>query len=216
MWQWRPFEELIDVDTIIADIDDYQCALDKDEFALVATAVPARVREFTAGRSLARSMLSHRDIRPKCIIAGDRGQPLWPDGICGSISHTASRVGVAVSSLAAYRGIGLDIETEGAARHLDETLILSAGERERTRADAGGDHATLAFCCKEAVFKSVFPIVGEALDFADITIEADGDGFCATTAGTRRSSDAVASGRGVIAKHDGLLAALFTIGNERL
>ncbi len=93
MWQWRPFEELIDVDTIIEKVSDHQSALNTEESRIMTSAVSARVREFTAGQSLARIVLGHRDVHPKSIMVGADGQPVWPANVSGSISHTASRDG---------------------------------------------------------------------------------------------------------------------------
>jgi len=125
MWEWRPFEKLLDVDTIIAEIDDHQCELFDEEKTYVTSAVPARVREFAAGRSLARNLMSHRDVHPKSIPAGPGGQPIWPAGITGSISHTASHIGVAVASQDLYQGIGLDIEVMGNVGQLDLSMVLT-------------------------------------------------------------------------------------------
>lgn len=214
MWQWRPFEELDDVDTIIASISDHQSDISAEESIIVASAVPSRVREFTAGRSLARILLSRRDIHPKSILAGAGGQPVWPADIRGSISHTASHVGATVASRDTCRGIGLDIELTGSASQIDQTLIMTPSEIEFAAGTSIADCATLLFCCKEAAFKAVFPVVGEEFEFRDVEVSINDKEFRVVTTETRLSSNVLASGRGYLASGDGLVATVFCVGNK--
>lgn len=213
MWQWRPFQELNEVDTIIAKISDHQSALIAEELKIVASAVPARIREFTAGRSLARNLLARRDLHPKSISAGPGGQPVWPANISGSISHTASLVGVAIGSRGMYRGIGLDIELAGKANEIDQSLLMTPGEIEFARDRSDADLATRLFSCKEAAFKAVFPIVGEAFEFVDVEVSFSDDEFRVEMTTTRPSSNVLATGRGLQLSDGDHLATIFYIAS---
>jgi len=209
MWEWRPFQKLTGVDIVIARIDEQDSELLGDEAIHVASAMPARVREFAAGRSLARILLGHRDIPPKSITSGAGGQPVWPERIVGSISHTVSHVGVAVADSREYRGIGLDVEILNSADRLNNSLFLTRSEMEHLEALA--NDATRFLSCKEAVFKAVFPTTGENFEFLDVEIRLSGAQFEARFAGDNPTRDLIASGSGAFEVHEGLVASIFRI-----
>jgi 4'-phosphopantetheinyl transferase EntD len=211
MWEWRPFEELNDVDIIIAKIADHQSDLSSDEFRLIASAVPSRVREFTAGRSLARFILKHRETYLKSIMIGAGGQPVWTPSISGSISHTHSHVGVAIVPRDACKGIGLDVEIAGSAAHLAKELILTPNELNRVQSTFLKDHVTKIFSCKEAVFKAVYPITEEAFEFGDIEIDVHEGKFRASMQKGGRTADLLSGGHGMLESRDDLIATIFRI-----
>lgn len=43
--------------------------------------------EFVTGRACARRALARLGVEPVPVPSGDRGEPFWPDGIVGSITH---------------------------------------------------------------------------------------------------------------------------------
>ena len=57
------------------------------ERALVASAVPDRVREFATGRWCARQALSKVGIVGFALLADPSRTPIWPEGIVGSGTH---------------------------------------------------------------------------------------------------------------------------------
>lgn len=57
------------------------------ERALVASAVPDRVREFATGRWCARQTLSKLGIVGFSPLADPSRAPIWPEGIAGTITH---------------------------------------------------------------------------------------------------------------------------------
>jgi len=209
MWEWRPFQKLAGVDIVIARIVEQDSELFDNEAKYVASAVPARVREFAAGRSLARILLGHRDIPPKSITSGAGGQPVWPERIVGSISHTVAHVGVAVADIDECRGIGLDVEVINSADKLDNSLFLTKLEMENLEAFSGDPTNFLS--CKEAVFKAIYPITGENFEFPDVEIKFSGARFQASFRGDNPTRDLVASGSGALEFHDGLVASIFRI-----
>ena len=85
--------------------------LNSQERILVESARVARQSEFATGRSCAHRALAAIGADVDAIGQGSRRQPIWPDGVTGSISHAvglaaavATRVDSAVASL------GLDVE----------------------------------------------------------------------------------------------------------
>ena len=103
---------------------------------------------------------------------------MWPVGIVGSISHSQTFAVAAVSRDEQLLGLGLDIEQP----LLDDVdmvaqAVLSADELDAARSLSGpqlGHHVAKVLGCKEAVYKAVYPIVGEYFDFRDLQVEFDG------------------------------------------
>ncbi|MFL5884840.1 MAG: 4'-phosphopantetheinyl transferase, partial [Thermoleophilaceae bacterium] len=79
-----------------------------EEEALVARAVAKRRNEFVTGRALARRALSTLGVAPVAIGRGARGQPLWPGGIVGSITHCRGYRACAVARFDEIASVGID------------------------------------------------------------------------------------------------------------
>jgi 4'-phosphopantetheinyl transferase EntD len=152
-----------------------------EEQALGPRAVEERRALFALGRASAREAL--RDLNaeePVAIPKGSGGEPVWPEGIVGSITHTREVAVAVVSRRTEYAGLGVDVEDLGrgpsarAAR-----LICRPSEMEWVNPEAGTERLALLFSAKEAVFKALYPIEGVWLGFADaeLTWLADGGGF---------------------------------------
>jgi len=126
---------------------------------------------------MAISMLGADDAfgRKAVIERGSAGEPIWPAGIVGSITHTRDFACAVAAPTAAYAGIGIDSE-----KFIDETscdgiaaACLTPGERKRflqgsisTRCMA----ATAIFCMKEAFYKAAYPRVRRYIEFDEIEI----------------------------------------------
>lgn len=118
-------------------------------------AVPARLREFSAGRHAARMALISlgRPVQP--IPQGDDRAPIWPQGIAGSITHSRSACLAAVSQ---GRGIGLDLEEETPLEmDLWSTILLPEEQAWARSQPDPGLAAKLVFSAKEATYKAQYP-----------------------------------------------------------
>lgn len=144
------------------------------EAEFVKRAIPKRVREFAAGRACARRALEELGIRDFILRVGDDRQPIWPDSVVGSISHTADLCGAVVANKDLVAGLGIDMEVvDRVGRDLWPTICrpeesawhgtLPQSEREYAVA--------LLFSAKEAFYKCQYPLTGEWLDFHDLRIE---------------------------------------------
>ena len=131
------------------------------EATLVHRAAPCRRAQFAAGRRAARSALESAGATRAAILKGAAGQPLWPSGILGSISHSDSWA-VAAIVAGGCAGIGVDIEARDAAAPELAPEILAPGEPA-----AGTRELTWAFSAKEAAFKAVPPALQRDLTFAN-------------------------------------------------
>src|SRR5579859_734056 len=83
--------------------------LDPSERAAVAQAIESRAREFAAGRLCARRALAELGLEQPIPAASDR-QPIWPQGIVGSITHTEGIAAAVVASRSRFAALGLDAE----------------------------------------------------------------------------------------------------------
>jgi 4'-phosphopantetheinyl transferase EntD len=143
------------------------------EQAVVERAVPQRQREFQAGRGAARAALHSLGITGFDLLAGAQRQPLWPEGVVGSITHARGHCAAAVALESDVLALGIDVE---AATPLAPDLVEQVCSwAERRAVDELGDPlaalgAKLVFSAKEAVFKAYFPEVGQLLDFLDAQV----------------------------------------------
>ena len=156
-----------------------------EEQALVATAAPKRRGEFTTVRHCARTALASLDVPPRPILRGERGAPIWPAGIVGSLTHCAGYRAAAVARASDVTGIGIDAETHGPLPPGVLDLVSLPGEREHLAGLATAIPDTfwerLLFSAKESVYKVWFPRTGEWLGFeeAEVTFHPEKGAFTA-------------------------------------
>jgi 4'-phosphopantetheinyl transferase EntD len=147
-----------------------------EEEALVAQAVDKRRQEFATTRACAHAALTRLGAPPGPLLSGGRGQPLWPTGFVGSLTHCDGFRGAAVARRQDVRALGVDAEPNGALP--DGVLRLVARDEERRAMQrlpmtSGVHWDRLLFSAKEAVFKAWFPVAGRELSFEDVTLTVD-------------------------------------------
>ena len=145
------------------------------EAMYMGRAVPKRVREFAAGRLCARRALAEFGIVDFPIrVAGDR-QPVWPDSLVGSITHTAGYGAAVVAERRSAAALGLDSEVVGDVKPELWPRVCVPTESAWVESLAVPEQAaavTLIFSAKEAFYKCQFSLVGERLNFHDVRVEA--------------------------------------------
>ncbi len=100
------------------------------------------------------------------IGRADDGRPLWPDGVVGTITHTAELGVAAVAQSSNCAGLGLDIEDVSRKTTTDiSRRVCTATEKEWV----GDDLRRLRtlFSAKESIFKALFPRQRIFLGFQD-------------------------------------------------
>lgn len=146
------------------------------EFPFVARAVERRQQEFAAGRVCARRALARLGIPTVALLVSSDRQPMWPDGVVGSIAHTEGYCGAAVATRASIAGVGFDVEPASALPAEVWQSVLTDEERRQLGVHsepARGIHARLLFSLKEAFYKCCQTAGGGWLDFHDIEIHLD-------------------------------------------
>jgi 4'-phosphopantetheinyl transferase EntD len=148
--------------------------IDESERRTVAGAVTSRQHDFAAGRWCAHRTLAALGADVAVIARGRRGEPLWPEGFTGSISHTDG-IAAAIAAPAAVGSLGLDIEVAGAVTDDLWDHVLTAHEQSRCAASADPQlAASRLFGIKEAAFKALYPLVHREIDFLDAVVDDDG------------------------------------------
>jgi 4'-phosphopantetheinyl transferase EntD len=144
-----------------------------EEAESVANAVPKRIQEFAGGRLCARRALAKFGAADFPVrVARDR-QPIWPEFLVGSITHTVGLCAAAVAERARVIALGLDSEVVGAVKADLWPSICAAAELAWVDTLHPGEQAravAMIFSAKEAFYKCQYPLVGERLNFHDVCV----------------------------------------------
>lgn len=150
-----------------------------EEF-LVTNAVEVRRLEFITARRCAREAFARLGYAPVAIGAGSKREPLWPQGLVGSITHTAGFRAAAVAPQSMVASIGIDAEQNERLPDGIEEAITVPGEAEMLAALSRAFPAThwdrLLFSAKESVYKAWYPLTGRQLGFEDARLVLDPEG----------------------------------------
>jgi 4'-phosphopantetheinyl transferase EntD len=154
--------------------DDLDGRLFPEEEAVIRRSVDKRRREFATARHCARRALARLGRPPAAILPGAHGQPVWPAGVRGSITHCAGYRAAVLGTTDAVAAIGIDAEPH---RPLPDDVLEAVAlpqEQRLVRAlllgHPGVHWDRLLFSAKETVYKAWFPLTGHRLDFADALI----------------------------------------------
>jgi 4'-phosphopantetheinyl transferase EntD len=145
-----------------------------EEEPLIARSVAKRRNEFITVRHCARIALGELGFPPVPILKGDKGEPCWPDGVVGSLTHCAGYRGAVVGRDGVVRSVGVDAEPHGVLPDgVLDAISLEAERREiaaMTARPAGLHWDRILFCAKEATYKAWFPLTKRWLGFEDAHI----------------------------------------------
>ncbi len=142
-----------------------------EEEHLVARSVAKRRNEFVTVRHCARTALAQLGVAPVPILKGDKGEPCWPDGVVGSLTHCSGYRGAVVGRVGQVRSIGIDAEPHDVLPDGVLNAISLPVERHELSALPGSLHwDRILFCAKEATYKAWFPLTHRWLGFEDAHI----------------------------------------------
>jgi 4'-phosphopantetheinyl transferase EntD len=168
---------LPDSAVVIASAGERSVELFPEEEAAVGNAVEKRRREFVTARACAREALARLGFPGQPVGAGSRGEPIWPAGIVGSITHCAGYRACAAAPASELLTIGVDAEVaDPLPPGLLGDIALPEERRwlERTAAERPGvSWDRLLFSIKESVYKAWFPLTRSWLGFEDASVVID-------------------------------------------
>jgi enterobactin synthetase component D / holo-[acyl-carrier protein] synthase len=172
-------EELLPDDVVAVDTheDWLGIALFPDEEAALGQAVERRRREFATARGCARQALEQLGLPAASIPVGPHGEPQWPPGVVGSITHCRGYRACALALSKSVVAMGIDAEPHEGLRNGVFGAIANAEEeiwlRDLKREEPSVHWDRLVFSAKEAIFKTWFVLTKCRLDFDEIVITFD-------------------------------------------
>jgi enterobactin synthetase component D len=159
-------------------------SLDADLSALDArTLVPDSIRhavrkpqiEWIGGRLCAESALRLLGPPFHAVPRGPRGEPLWPQGVAGSITHEESSAHALVMRRSDGAGIGIDSERIVDPQAQQAVAAICCNANERATWLQGPDalvRTTLLFAAKEAFYKAAWPALRRFIEFDEVEVHA--------------------------------------------
>ena len=204
--------------------------LHPEEAAAVARAVAKRRGEYAAGRACARAALTALGLPPGPIRRdGERGAPVWPEGVVGSITHCDGYRAAAVARSSEILTLGIDAEPHGPLPEGVLDIVQSTAAERAALAALTAEHPglhwdRLLFSAKETVYKAWYPFHRRMLGFNEaelvLTRDPDADDRGSYTARLLVPGPLLAEGtgpdvfRGRWLVRDGLLVTAIAVPNE--
>jgi len=146
----------------------------EEECLLSPRAVDKRRREFRLGRVAAHDAIaSLQGVSSHPVGKGERGEPWWPEGLVGSITHSGNTAAAAVGRRTDTDGIGIDLEQLSERVSPDiSRRVCTPQEREWVKEGGSGPageilRLRMIFSAKESVYKAFFPEGRVFLGFGD-------------------------------------------------
>ncbi|MBG6082457.1 4'-phosphopantetheinyl transferase family protein [Rubrivivax gelatinosus] len=135
----------------------------------VAASVPKRQAEYFFGRLAARLALAPLGHAGFEVRSGPMREPIWPEGVIGSISHSSGRAAAVARSRRGRSGVGLDLEVPPDAAAIEALLATVVDDAERARIALVPMHEstvlTIVYSAKESLFKAVSASAGRYFGF---------------------------------------------------
>jgi 4'-phosphopantetheinyl transferase EntD len=158
--------------TLVEHKDNWPTDLAPAERAQLGDVCGKRLAEFAAGREQARRLISAMTGTAEPLLIGNYRQPLWPEGVIGSISHSDVYCAVAVAARDTISDLGIDVETMEALNPEVEDVVLTEAEMAAT---ASSDRwvRKLLFSIKESNYKCCYHLVKAYIDFKQCEVTLD-------------------------------------------
>ena len=144
------------------------------ELNSIAHCADKRIQDFARGRACAHRALGELGIREFSLLAGRKREPIWPQAITGSITHTTGFAAAVVAHRADIASIGIDCEViDSVDEELWERICTPTEQARLARLPVveRRRQAALTFAAKEAFYKCQFPLSHEWVGFEDVNIE---------------------------------------------
>ena len=148
-------------------------SLHPEEAILLGPSVSMDRREsFSQGRLAAAQAMRELGIEnPLPVLRGKDREPLWPDGVLGSITHCGPWSVAVVAKRTPFGALGVDLEDVRRFREDISAQVCTDSElgwiaRSRKRLF----RAARIFSAKEAVFKALYPLCHCYFEFKDVNL----------------------------------------------
>jgi enterobactin synthetase component D / holo-[acyl-carrier protein] synthase len=162
-----------------------RAALSPDEQARAAVMPGPRRRTWVGGRAAMREALTRAGLPPVVVPSDDRGAPVLPAGVSGSVTHKEALAAALVATESRAR-VGVDLELDIVRSQDIASRILTPDEIAEIAhldADERAREVLLRFSAKEAVYKALDPFVRRYVGFREIALSPRADGTAPVTSG---------------------------------
>lgn len=154
---------------------DIEVGLAPTEKAIVTFSVASRRAEFATTRYCAHEALAALGRPAPVIDKGPGGEPIWPSGVVGSLTHCTNYRAAAVALARDVGALGIDAQPDVSLPSGILTAIASTAEQLAIgtvpAAELGVHLDTVLFCCKEATFKAAFPLYRQWWEPKEIKVD---------------------------------------------
>jgi 4'-phosphopantetheinyl transferase EntD len=142
-----------------------------EEFAALGVAVESREREFATTRACARLALGKLGLLPAPILQGANREPLWPQGVVGSMTHCKGYRAAAVALQSNISSVGIDADNHDSLPEGVLKSICLPEEIAWIRSAPPQIHwDRVLFSAKESIYKAWFPLTQRWLGFEDVAV----------------------------------------------
>ena len=135
----------------------------------------SRKEHYRSGRICAGEVLSKLGTLGQPVLRDPQTrEPLWPEGISGTITHSGNWAAAAAGKTSDVLGIGIDLED--LERQVDSRISrhVCIPEEQKWLQECGEDfleqNLKIIFSAKESIFKAFFPYTRTYLHFHDARI----------------------------------------------
>ena len=168
--------------SVVSDGDPIPYPLHPEEKLLLSPRVCQKKKiSFTLGRAAARLAMEQIGIgNPGPVLRGLGGEPLWGDGIVGSITHSYPWSAAVVAKNSIQFSVGIDLETVVGVQEIDiSPMVCREAELAWIRQGDFQERLTIVFSAKEAVYKALYPHCRRFIDFLEVELTpyAGPDGY---------------------------------------
>ena len=155
--------------------DDILNRLPREEAQVARSLRGYRQVQFVGGRIALRRACEQLGVRPPPLLQDDRGAPVVPKGLVGSISHKKT-LALAMVANARDGTLGVDLEAYGPERLSIAGHVLTEGEQraiEQMPDDRRWISLLIRFSIKESIYKAVDPFVRRYVGFQEAIVTPD-------------------------------------------
>lgn len=146
---------------------------EEEQKDLSGNEVERRRAEFISGRAAAnRAILKLGLSSPGPVRRGVLGEPIWPEGIVGSITHSHPWTIAVVARCNDITSLGIDLECVSrlSKQDISEEICTSAEHRWTAAQRDSSVALGKIFSGKEALYKALSPRCGFRFDFKDVEL----------------------------------------------
>lgn len=132
-----------------------------------------RKNEFLRGRYCAFQAI-YQSTGKKVYDIGrlENRAPIWPQNLCGSITHSKSKTAAVVANINEFRGIGIDLEIRTRVKEGIEKIITNPDDVTHCDGISANDLLMLTFSAKESLYKAISPLTKSFFGFEAAAISA--------------------------------------------